>query len=147
MATLQAGTESIRDGYRALFWLTWGSFLPIFGWLNGVSILWANDRLDRVSKVVGTIFPVGGWFAGGVALLWIVAQSGKVCDVSPTATGAVVEECQRIGLFATPSAVLLMLLVVASCAIGPTFLRLRLARLGMNRGSASREGDSLSHAS
>ncbi len=53
-----------RELRTILRWTSWGSLLPVVGWVYGVGTLWTSRRFSRRDKVVGSLLFPGGWFGG-----------------------------------------------------------------------------------
>jgi hypothetical protein len=108
----------VHEGF-AVGLLTFGSLIPVVGWLAGVLLLWMGRRWRTWEKVLGTlVIPLG---PGGLLLLTFALpaqQCGSNLTVSGDGTtpavGAAGESCSG---FAFPPAVGIPLLILG--LIGP----------------------------
>ena len=109
--------------------LTWGSLLPIVGWVYGVLLLWSHDRATMRAKVIGSLLFPGGWFGAFVAVWLIGRQSVGYCwTAAVTAVGSSeqVSESGCVGPDLPPVVGLgLTLAALVAAAIGPAYVRRR----------------------
>lgn len=111
-------------------WLSWGSLLPVIGWVFGVAQLWASDRFPTRDKVIGSLLFPGGWFGAFVAAWFIAQQSSGYCyEATGGAVGTpspVTESgCAQLGFLPGWIGLPLTIVVLAAAAIGPVYVRSR----------------------
>ena len=68
-----------RELRTILRWTSWGSLLPVVGWVYGVGTLWTSRRFARRDKIVGSLLFPGGWFGAAIAVWLIARQSDGYC--------------------------------------------------------------------
>jgi Co/Zn/Cd efflux system component len=61
-------TSRTHDSYALLLIVLGSAFVPVFGWIAGIVLLWTSTTWTRIDKIVGTVLVPGGL---GLALyLW-----------------------------------------------------------------------------
>jgi len=133
--TGKATTADLDPELRTILrWTSWGSLLPVVGWVYGIGTLWISSRFSRRDKIIGSLLFPGGWFGATVAVWLIVLHSVEYCW---SATGGRVGSSQIVtesGCVAPdlPAAlgIPLTLSVLVAAALGPIYLRARASRSG-----------------
>lgn len=135
-AELSTGSGSHEK--RALAWLTWGSLIPVVGWLYGVVRMWSSRVWKTREKIIGTLaLPFGFW---GVIWVWwslgwaseqrcTRSESGTASSVggAPTGTAQEVDHgCEQIGTILPSAAWLTLLAALAIAVAGPWWLSRQL---------------------
>lgn len=114
-----------RADRTILRWLTWGSFIPVAGWLYAVLLVWGRDRLARRDKLIATLAIPGGWFTALALGWWVTRETAGVCyraQGGPVGGDIVTETgCQQLGALSTSWGLVLLIAVVAAAALGPAW--------------------------
>ena len=118
-----------RELRTILRWTSWGSLLPVVGWVYGVGTLWTSRRFSRRDKVVGSLLFPGGWFGAFVAVGSIVMHSGGYCwtaSVGEVGSSELITESGCVApALPTVIGIPLTLAVLVAAALGPVYLRAR----------------------
>jgi hypothetical protein len=75
-----ADERHTSTGRKVLLLLTIGSFLPVVGWLYGVSIVWRSALWSRASKIVATVVVPGGPLAAIALAFWLGNLTQQTCS-------------------------------------------------------------------
>jgi len=110
-------------------WTSWGSLVPVVGWVYGIGTLWSSNTFSRRDKLAGTLAFPGGWFGAAVAVWLIMLHSVKYCwstSVGAVGSSSFVTEtgCVAPDLPAVVG-IPLILAVMLAAALGPVYLRAR----------------------
>ncbi len=110
-------------------WTSWGSLLPVVGWVYGIGTLWGSNGFSLRDKLVGTLAFPGGWFGAVVAVGLIVRHSVEHCwtaSIGRIGSSHVVTEsgCVAPDLPAIVG-IPLILAVMLAAALGPAYLSAR----------------------
>ena len=112
-----------------LRWTSYGSLLPVLGWVYGIGTLWTSHRFSRRDKLVGFLLFPGGWFGAAVAVWLIARQSDGYCYTSSVRTGDSMRTISESGCVEPalhPAiSIPLTLAVLVAAALGPVYLRAR----------------------
>ena len=119
-----------REARSIVRWLSWGSLVPVLGWVYGIGLMWTSSRFRRRDKVIATVLFPGGWF-GAFATVWVIAsQSGGYCY---RASGGVVGEpasvtesgCMNTGALPPALGLALALVTLLAAVGGSLYVRAR----------------------
>jgi hypothetical protein len=118
-----------RELRTILRWTSWGSLLPVVGWVYGVGTLWTSRRFARRDKIVGSLLFPGGWFGAAIAVWLIARQSDGYCYETMVWAQGSTEFVTESGCVAPvlPAFVGIPLTVgvLVAAALGPVYLRVR----------------------
>lgn len=117
------------DALRSIVrWLSWGSLLPVVGWVYGLALMWTSQRLPVRVKVIGSLLFPGGWFGAFVAAWFIAEQSSGYCyEATGGTVGALTSVtdsgCVQLGFLPGWLGLPLTVVVLVAAAMGPVYIQ------------------------
>lgn len=117
-----------KESWAITLLLAGGFFLPVVGWLIGLSLLWSSEVWTRRDKLIGTLLPPGG--LGGVLLLWFMTESGSTmtCVESFPPENAIGEQCTVSSTVPAPWIAPLFVSIVVVSILTAIYLTVRMRR-------------------
>ena len=90
-STISTRPMIVREGFAAFF-LTFGSIIPVIGWLIGVVLLWTSKRISLVYKIFGTlIVPLGPFVLAPIVTNRSLTECSSVTSISGETTSHCVQ--------------------------------------------------------
>jgi hypothetical protein len=124
---IDGGTDGDREVRTILRWASWGSLIPVIGWVYGIGTLWTSRRFSRRDKIVGSLLFPGGWFGAFATVGVIVMHSDGYCwnaTVGEVGSARFVTEAGCVAPdLPTVVGIPLTLAVLVAAALGPVYLR------------------------